>query len=63
MSDLILHAIETGEPYPIKMMWFQSTNPIANMGAEAPRVYKALRTLDFGRRRRYLHDPDRHGLR
>lgn len=47
MSDLILHAIETGEPYPIKMMWFQSTNPIANMGAEAPRVYKALRTLDF----------------
>lgn len=47
MSDLILHAIETGEPYPIKMMWFQSTNPIANMGAEAPRIYKALRSLDF----------------
>ena len=47
MADLILHAIETGEPYPIKMMWFQSTNPIANMGAEAPRVYRALRSLDF----------------
>ena len=47
MSDLILHAIETEDPYPIKMMWFQSTNPIANMGAEAPRVYKALMSLDF----------------
>ena len=47
MSDLILHAIETDEPYPIKMMWFQSTNPIANMGAEAPRVYSALKKLDF----------------
>ena len=47
MSDLILHAIETSDPYPIKMMWFQSTNPIANMGAEAPRVYRALRSLDF----------------
>lgn len=47
MSDLILHAIETDEPYPIKMMWFQTTNPLANMGAEAPRVYKALRKLDF----------------
>ena len=47
MSDLILHAIETGEPYPIKMLWLQSTNPIANMGAEAPRVYRALRSLDF----------------
>lgn len=47
MADMILHAIEEEDPYPVKMMWLQSTNPIANMGAEAPRVYRALRKLDF----------------
>jgi anaerobic selenocysteine-containing dehydrogenase len=47
-SDTILDVIEKGGvPYPIKMMWIQSTNPIANMGAEAPRIYKAMKTMDF----------------
>ncbi len=46
-GDAILRAIETSKPYPIKMLWMQSTNPIANMGAEAPRIYDAIRSLDF----------------
>ena len=46
-SDSILQAIETGKPYPIRMLWLTSTNPIANMASDAPRVYRALKTLDF----------------
>ena len=46
-SDCVLQAIETGEPYPIKMLWFQGNNTIANMGAEAPRVYEAIRSTEF----------------
>ena len=37
-ADSVLAAIETGEPYPIRMVWMSSTNPIANMGADAPRL-------------------------
>ena len=47
-SDTLLKCMESGgKPYPIKMLWMQSTNPLANMGAEAPRLYKAMRTTDF----------------
>lgn len=46
-GDTILKAIESGQPYPVRMLWMQSTNPIANMAAEAPRVYKAITSVDF----------------
>jgi anaerobic selenocysteine-containing dehydrogenase len=46
-GDSVLRAIETGEPYPVKMLWLQTTNPIANMAAEAPRVYDAMRSVEF----------------
>jgi anaerobic selenocysteine-containing dehydrogenase len=46
-SDSILVAIETAEPYPVRMVWMSSTNPIANMASDAPRVYRALKTVDF----------------
>lgn len=46
-GDEILKAIESGKPYPIKMLWFQTTNPIANMAAEAPRVYDAIKSVEF----------------
>ncbi len=46
-GDSLLQTIETGKPYPIKMIWFQSTNPIANMAGEAPRVYDAINKMDF----------------
>jgi len=46
-SDTLLEAIETGKPYPIKMLWMQSTNPLANMAQDAPRVYRAIKKVDF----------------
>ena len=46
-ADSVLKAIETGEPYPIRMVWMTSTNPIANMGADAPRLFRALKSVDF----------------
>ena len=46
-GDTVLLAIETGEPYPIRMLFIQSTNPIANMAADAPRVYNAMRSVDY----------------
>ena len=51
-TDGILHCIEAGElpngdPYPIKMIWFQSSNSLACAGMDAPRDYDALKTIDF----------------
>lgn len=46
-GDTVLQAIETGEPYPIRMLFIQSTNPIANMASDAPRVYRAMRSVDY----------------
>lgn len=46
-GDSVLKAIESGKPYPVRMLWLTSTNPIANMAAEAPRVYSAIRSVDF----------------
>ena len=51
-SDSILEAIETGkdengEPRPVRMLWIQSSNPITNMGQDAPRIYRAMEKVDF----------------
>ena len=46
-EDAVLRAIETDEPYPVRMIWMQGTNPIANMGADSPRVYRALKRVPF----------------
>ena len=46
-ADSILQAIETEQPHPVKMLWIESANPIANMGQDAPRLYRALKTIDF----------------
>jgi len=45
--DKLLEAIESGKPYPIKMSFCLSSNPIANMATEAPRVYAAMKKLEF----------------
>ena len=42
-ADAVLHCIETGhtptgEPYPIKMLWFQGENGIACPSWDAPRA-------------------------
>ena len=46
-TDAALHAIETGEPYPIGMVFISSTNTFANMAADAERVYRALKKVPF----------------
>lgn len=46
-EDSVLKAMEEKKPYPIEMVWLQSTNPIANMAAEAPRVYAAMKKVPF----------------
>lgn len=51
-SDSILEAIETskdenGNPRPVRMLWIESSNPIANMGQDAPRIYRAMKKVDF----------------
>lgn len=46
-AEMVLRAIETGEPYPVKMLYLEGCNPITNMGAEAPRVLEAMRKTDF----------------
>lgn len=46
-SDVILQAMETGVPYPIKMLWIQSSNSLACPAMDAPRAYEALKNVDF----------------
>lgn len=46
-ADCLLNAIENNDPYPIKMLYLEGTNPITNMGAEAPRVYEAMMKVPF----------------
>ena len=46
-ADCLLNAIENEDPYPIRMLYLEGTNPIANMGAEAPRVYEAMMKVPF----------------
>ncbi|HWQ75146.1 MAG TPA: molybdopterin-dependent oxidoreductase [Syntrophomonas sp.] len=46
-GDSVLETIESGKPYPIRMLFLQTTNPIANMAAEAPRVYAAMKKVPF----------------
>ena len=51
-ADCILVACETGkdekgDDRPIKMLWIESSNPIANMGQDAPRIYRAMKNVPF----------------
>jgi anaerobic selenocysteine-containing dehydrogenase len=46
-SDAMLYALETGDPYPIKMIWCQSSNTIACPTQDAPRVHAALQRCPF----------------
>jgi anaerobic selenocysteine-containing dehydrogenase len=47
-ADLMLEALETDKPYPIKLGFIQSTNMLAGTCAAQPqRWYQALKRLDF----------------
>ena len=43
----LLQAIEDGFPYPIKMMWIQSSNTLSCPSQDAPRVMKAMQNIPF----------------
>jgi anaerobic selenocysteine-containing dehydrogenase len=45
--DMPLDAMESGEPYPLKMSWIMSSNPIACPTAAPQRWEKAFKNLDF----------------
>ncbi|MBQ9002059.1 MAG: molybdopterin-dependent oxidoreductase [Eggerthellaceae bacterium] len=46
-ADGIMHAIESGEPYQVRMMWIQSENIIACMGYDSPRIFEAMKNVEF----------------
>lgn len=45
--DILVEQMETGDPYPIKGAWIQTTNPLGGTGQEPHRVYELLKKLDF----------------
>ena len=46
--DAVNVAMEAGKPYPIKMLWTQSSNALACMSFAAPRTYETVRdSIDF----------------
>ncbi len=46
--DLVLDALETGDPYELKMAWFFGSNMLANTSnAQPKRWYEALRKMEF----------------
>jgi anaerobic selenocysteine-containing dehydrogenase len=46
-TDLVLEQIFTGDPYPIKGMWIQASNPVAGIGLDPKRWVEAVKKLDF----------------
>ncbi|TWH49218.1 molybdopterin-dependent oxidoreductase [Sporomusa sp. KB1] len=46
-QDMLLKAMLTGEPYPIKATWMQTNNPITCMGADPKRILEALLKMEF----------------
>lgn len=45
--DMVIDQIESGQPYPIKAAWIQTSNVIGGQAARADFHLKALRKLDF----------------
>lgn len=46
-SDPLQVAAESGDPFPINMIWFQSANPLSCSGMDAPRMYETLKNVPF----------------
>ena len=46
-TDACLVRIESEKPYSVKMAFHQSTNFLANMATESPRVYAAMKKVEF----------------
>lgn len=46
-EDRIIEQMETGKPYPIKGLWIQANNFLANQAQDTKRHYEASKDLDF----------------
>lgn len=46
-NDMTIEQVMTGQPYPIKAAWIQTTNVLGGQGADPRYHYEALRKLDF----------------
>lgn len=46
-SDAMVFACETGYPYPIKMLWIQSSNALACPGMDVARIMAAMKNVPF----------------
>ena len=47
VPEAVLHAMETEDPYPVKMLFHCSTTAFTNMAGEARRVFDAFEQLDY----------------
>jgi len=45
--DVAIEQMETGEPYPIKAAWIQTSNILGGQAADPRRHYNAMKKLDF----------------
>lgn len=45
--DAMAKTLETGEPFPIKILWAQSCNAFAGHEEPAPRAYKYMKEIEF----------------
>ena len=59
-ADSILQAVETEQPHPVKMLWIESANPIANMGPVHPHCcraqnYRTVRAYEAATATEYTH--------
>jgi len=45
--DVLLEQMETGQPYPLKAAWIQTSNPLGNQAADPRRHYNAMKKLEF----------------
>jgi anaerobic selenocysteine-containing dehydrogenase len=45
-TDKLFEALETGEPYPVKMVWVQGTNSFACQSSDSQRVFRAWKNTN-----------------
>ncbi len=45
--DVLIEQMETGQPYPVKAAWIQTSNIIGGQAADSRRHYNAMKKLDF----------------
>jgi anaerobic selenocysteine-containing dehydrogenase len=45
--DVLTEQLETGQPYPIKAAWIQTSNIIGGQGADPRKHYELMKKLDF----------------